>query len=121
NDWTMGAPDLALPLPSEFTVAADKMEDWHEFVVPIGTNDARWVRALDLLPGTPSIVRSATISLKSERDPSASSGSPVPEHVLARWLPADAPEPAAGAAFRVPAGAQLPVRIHYKKTWQFEG
>jgi hypothetical protein len=136
NDWTMGAPDLALPLPSEFTVAADKMEDWHEFVVPIGTNEPRWVRAVDLLPGTPSIVRSATISLKSERDSSAlrdpqgrpeqgrgaaSSGSPVPEHVLARWLPAHDPEPAAGAAFRVPAGAQLAVRIHYKKTWQFEG
>jgi hypothetical protein len=136
NDWTMGAPDLVLPLPSEFTVAADKMEDWHEFVVPIGTNELRWMRAVDLLPGTPSIVRSATISLRMsnlERDPSAGSGSsragsrdesaasPVPEHVLAYWLPGQDPQPAAGAAFRVPAGAQLAVRIHYKKTWQFEG
>jgi len=146
NDWTMGAPDLALQLPSEFTVVADKMEDWHEFVVPIGTSEPRWVRAVDLLPGSPSIVRSATISLRTssmERDSSAGSGSsravsrdegvgrpssagagaapPVPEHVLAYWLPGQDPQPAAGAAFRVPAGAQLAVRIHYKKTWQFEG
>jgi hypothetical protein len=51
----------------------------------------------------------------------ASAASPVPEHVLAYWLPGQDPQPAAGAAFRVPAGAQLAVRIHYKKTWQFEG
>ncbi len=100
NDWTMGAPDLALPLPSEFTVAADKMEDWHEFIVPTGTNEPRWVRAVDLLPGTPSIVRSATISLRDvERGsaspaPESSAASPVPEHVLARWLPGQDPEPA---------------------------
>jgi len=41
--------------------------------------------------------------------------------VLARWLPGQDPEPVGGAAFRVPAGAQIAVRIHYKKTWQFEG
>jgi len=125
NDWSMGAPDLVLPLPSEFTVAADKMEDWHEFVVPIGTSEPRWVRAADLLPGTPSIVRSATISVAGSGQASASAdasaASPMPEHVLARWLPGQDPQPAAGAAFRVPAGAQLAVRIHYKKTWQFEG
>ena len=62
NEWTMGAPDLALKLPSEFTVAADKMEDTQEFTLATGLTEARWVRAVDLLPGTPSIVRSAVIS-----------------------------------------------------------
>jgi hypothetical protein len=45
----------------------------------------------------------------------------APERILARWLPGHDVEPLAGAAFRLPAGAQLGVRIHYKKTWQFEG
>src|SRR3979490_156308 len=27
NDWTMGVPDLALKMPAEVTLAADKMED----------------------------------------------------------------------------------------------
>jgi len=131
NDWTMGAPDLALPLPSEFTVAADKMEDWHEFFVSIATTEPRWVRAVDLLPGTPSIVRSATISwrmssavgefVRGATSWGASAPSPVPEQVLAYWLPGQEPEPARATAFRVPAGAQIAVRIHYKKTWQFEG
>ena len=125
NDWTMGAPDLVLPLPSGFEVAADKMEDWHEFIVPVTTTEARWIRAVDLLPGTPSIVRSAVISVKALQPPEvaspASGASPSPEHVLARWLPGQDPEPAGTAAIRLPASAQLSVRIHYKKTWQFEG
>src|SRR6185295_9211089 len=86
NEWAMGAPDLALRLPAEFTVAADKMEDTAEFFHATGTTESRWVRAVDLLPGTPSIVRSAVISIKT---PAATqSGSlPPPERVLTRWVP----------------------------------
>ena len=120
NDWKLGAPDLPLTLPAEFTLAADKMEDWQEFTLPTGTTEARWVRAVDLRPGTPSIVRSATIVVKNAAGPSGGSTA-VPEHVLALWLPGQDPAPADGVAFRLPAGAQLGVRIHYKKTWQFEG
>ena len=120
NDWKLGAPDLPLTLPAEFTLAADKMEDWQEFTLPTGTTEARWVRAVDLRPGTPSIVRSATIVVKNAAAPSGGSTA-VPEHVLALWLPGQDPAPADGVAFRLPAGAQLGVRIHYKKTWQFEG
>jgi hypothetical protein len=120
NEWTLGAPDLPLTLPADFTLAADKMEDWQEFTLPTGTTEARWVRAVDLRPGTPSIVRSATIVVKNAG--AASGGTtPVPEHVLALWLPGQDPAPADGVVFRLPAGAQLGVRIHYKKTWQFEG
>jgi len=132
NDWAMGKPDLALPVPSEFTVAADKMEEWHEFTVATGLSEARALRGIDLLPGNPQIVRSATISIADgAADPNRQgSGSqaaapptsqPAPERVLARWLPGHDPEPLAGAAFRLPANAQLSVRVHYKKTWQFEG
>src|SRR5258708_2742131 len=61
NEWKLGAPDLALKMPADFTLAADKMEDSQEFTLPTGITEARWVQAVDLLPGTPSIVRSATI------------------------------------------------------------
>ena len=119
NEWTMGAPDLALKLPSEVTVAADKMEETQEFTLSTGLTEPRWVRAVDLLPGTPSIVRSAVVSLKGAA--TAASSSPAPDRVLARWVPGHDAEPIEGAAFKLPAGAELVVRIHYKKTWQFEG
>jgi hypothetical protein len=133
NDWTLGAPDLAVKMPAEFTLAADKMDDTQEFTLPTGTTEARWVRAVDLLPGTPAIVRSATIFVKDARSDvmqpgtpkppgEGGPGAPVPERVLAHWLPGHEREPIdSGTAFRLPAGAQLGVRVHYKKTWQLEG
>ena len=124
NEWALGKPDLTLPLPSEFAFAADKMEDTQEFTIPTGTTEARWVRAVDLLPGTPSIVRSAIVYVKGANVTQGFSPAerPGPETVLARWLPGQDPEPiGTGIASRLPAGAQLGVRIHYKKTWQFEG
>lgn len=124
NDWIMGAPDLALTLPSEFTVPADRMDVTEEFTLPSGTKEAQWVRAVDLLPGTPSVVRSAVIYLKSPSmpGPKGSGLQPTADRVLALWLPGHDPEPLDGrVAFKLPAGAELVVRIHYKKTWQFEG
>ena len=119
--WSGGAPDLALRLPADFTLAADKMEDTAEFTLPTSVAEPRWVRAVDLLPGTPSIVRSATIFVKDAAD-AADSAAPAPERVLAHWLPGQDSEPIdAGIAFRLPAAAQIGVRIHYKKTWQVEG
>jgi hypothetical protein len=111
NDWTAGKPDAILQQPSEFTLAADKMEDALEFTVPTGISEARWVRIVDLLPGNPAIVRSATISVKG-----------APDVVLARWLPGQDPQPPEGsAAFRLPANAELTVQVRYKKTWSYEG
>jgi len=110
NEWVLGKPDVALPLPSEFTLAADKMEETREVTIPSGLTQARWVRAIDLLPGNPAIVRSAVIALKG-----------TPERILARWLPGQEAPPNERAALRVPAGAELVVRIKYKKTWSYEG
>src|SRR4029453_16631316 len=120
NEWTIGAPDLTLPLPTEFAFAADKMDDTQEFTIPTNTKEPRWVRAVDLLPGNPTIVRSAVIHVQV--DSRVMAAGMQPEHILARWLPGHDPEPLGnGIALRLPAGAQLGVRIHYKKTWQFEG
>jgi len=120
NEWKLGAPDLALKMPADFTLAADKMEDTQEFTLPTGTTEARWVRAVDLLPGTPSIVRSATIYVKTAPSGAAST-TPAPEHVLALWLPGQDSASNDGVAFKLPAGAEIGLRVHYKKTWQFEG
>lgn len=117
NDWTLGAPDAKVALP-EFSLAAEKSDETQEFTVATGAGAPRLLRAVDLLPGTPAIVRSAVISLKGAAD--AAYG---PEQVLARWVPGLDPEPVdkEGAAFTLPANAELTVRVHYKKTWQFEG
>jgi mono/diheme cytochrome c family protein len=121
NEWALGAPDLALQMPAEFTVPADALEVTQEFTIPTGTTEARSIRAVDLLPGTPKVVRSAVIYLKAPETADRRSA-PPPERVLALWVPGHDPEPADGrTVFRLPPGAELGLRIHYKKTWQFEG
>lgn len=107
--WSGGTPDLKLPLESDYAMPATETEETKEFVIPTGLDQQRWLKAVDLLPGAPEIVRSASISLENGL-------------VLAVWTPGDnlvsAP---AGTAFRLPAGANLHVQIHYKKQWQNEG
>jgi hypothetical protein len=133
NEWVLGAPDLTLQLPSEYTLSADKLEATEEFTLTPGApgaNETRWIRAVDLLPGTPAIVRSAVIYVKTQGESTSNSQvaststgtSTGPDRVLARWLPGQDPAPARdGAAFKLPPGARLGLRIHYKKTWQYEG
>lgn len=121
NDWRLGRPDVELPLPEAFT-PADRMEGTHEFLIPTGTVTDRWIRAVDLLPGNPAIVRRAEVSLRLAGHDAAAPRRSDAEQVLCAWLPGSDPVPTAlGTAFRLPAGSELLVRIHYKKTWKYEG
>ena len=118
----MGAPDLALQLPAEFTLAADKMEDTQEFTLPTGHDrGALGARRRSAARARRRSSAAPTIFVKgAERRPRRRRR--APEHVLALLAAGPGSEPIdAGVAFRLPAGAQLGVRIHYKKTWQFEG
>jgi hypothetical protein len=112
--WALGTPDLTIPLHTT-QIGSDTPEHVEEFLVPVPD---RPLRAVDLLPGTPAIVRRATISIRAGAPEPRAPGLP-PERLLALWLPGDHPVALdAGLAFE--AGAQLAVRIHYRKTWQHE-
>ena len=119
----LGKPDLTLQLPSAFMLTADTQSHTQEFIVSTGTKEDRWIRAADLLPDTPAVVRSATIMVKPSRLASseAATSETGPERMLSLWLPGEDPVPLEdGAAFRLPADADLVVRVHYKKTWEYE-
>ena len=113
--WPLGEPDRTIPL-RETTVAEDVQTLDEQFRLPL---PQRPLRAVDLLPGTPAIVRRATISVQSIADNRAASISP--ERLLALWVPGDHPvalDP--GIGFQIPATGELIVRIQYRKTWQYE-
>jgi NADPH:quinone reductase-like Zn-dependent oxidoreductase len=63
-DWRAGPPDLKLPIPEEQTLGSDLSEDTRDFLIPANTTDVKWIRAADLLPGNPTIVRQAAISIE---------------------------------------------------------
>ena len=41
NSWPLGTPDLVVPMPSAFTIAADKTEETLELTLPTGATEAR--------------------------------------------------------------------------------
>ena len=111
--WARGTPDFVVSMAAPFAMAADTLETTQEFVMPIAVAEPRSATQLDLLPGTPAIVRSATISIRSK-------GGEV--RTLATWFPRQAPAtiPLKPAA-RLEPGSEVIARIHYKKTWKLEG
>jgi hypothetical protein len=112
TEWPLGPPDLELPFPEEITIAEDVQRRTVDVLIPTGSSSPSWVSAVDLRPGTPALVRSASIELVPASAPAT---------LLALWLPGDQPvKTAAGTAFELPVGATLHVRVHYRKTWQYE-
>ena len=113
--WALGAPDQTIPLRA-VQIGGDTSEHVEEIEIPVPN---RPLRAVDLLPGTPAIVRRATVSLRTQ--PGSRVAGLTPERMLALWVPGDHPVALdEGFGFHVPSEAQLIVRIHYRKTWQHE-
>ena len=118
-DSPLGTPDLELPL-SEVTLPADTPERTQEFTLPTAAWSSRWVRAVEFVPGTPAVVRSATILVKPTAASDPDRNATAPERVLAVWVPGDDAVALDGAAFHLPANAEIAVRVRYKKTWEYE-
>lgn len=101
---TPGAPAVVLEMPKPFTLAASQREAIHEVTWPAGRLAGRWVQTADVIAGTPSIARRATIEIRSGND----------RQVIAHWTPGDIPHALpGGGAFRVPNGASIVLRLHY--------
>jgi hypothetical protein len=103
--WPLGTPDVIAPMPSAITVPADPADRIHEVELPAARIGGRTIRAVDLLPGTPSAVRSAElIARDGDRD-----------QVIGLWQPGDlASRFAIDAGFRAPRSARLVARIRYR-------
>ena len=106
--WQLGQPDLKIAMDAEHTVPPSAIEEVSEFSLPINVTDTKWIKAADLMPGNPSMVRDAVISI--ENGP-----------VLALWQPGGDTIPApSGAAFRLAPGSKIHLQIRYKKHFDQE-
>ena len=118
-DWPMGVPDLTIPVPSAVTLPARTVETTEEFLLRSPALEGRAIRAVDLRPGTPAVVRRAVIYIRT-RQPSPTQP-PLPERVIAIWAPDRSVVSHDNyAAFALPNGAELVARITYRKTWKYE-
>lgn len=112
KEWTR-EPDLALSVATPYQMAADVSEATQEFVLPVTLTAARAITAIDILPGTAAIVRETVVSVRSESGPA---------RTIATWTPRQEPGPlTVTPAVPLAPGSQIVARIHYKKTWKYEG
>ena len=127
GDWPLGEPDLVLDLPEPFVLAASGPDVFRNFVVPIGLSTTRFVRGVDVQPGSRTVVHHATILIDptresrrlDEADPKPGYEGMLPEtahnpesHALG-WTPGKTAllEPA-GVAWRLEPGSDLVLEMH---------
>jgi hypothetical protein len=113
---SLGEPDLLLPLPEPFVLAADRAEATHdvEFAIPRG--GSRALRALEFRPESRNIVRSVLVYVVPD-GAALDAG-----EIVASWLPGQGSDVfPVGRRFPIAEGASIGLRIHYKKTWLDEG
>ncbi|MBI5853211.1 MAG: cytochrome c [Planctomycetes bacterium] len=54
--WRLGTPDLVLEMDEAFEVPADGPDVYRNFVLPLGLDADRWVRAIELRPSARKVV-----------------------------------------------------------------
>lgn len=125
--WQLGKPDLEAVMRAPFSVPADGPDLYQCFAVPAGVLRDRWVRALDIRPGSPQVVHHVLLFQDisgTARKRDTGSGYPcfgtpgfLPARGLGGWTPGALP-------FRTPDGipevlhanADLVLQVHYHPT-----
>jgi len=106
----LGEPDMVLEMPMAVLLDAGTSESVEEVVIQTAHGTDAFIRAIGFLPGAKNVVRGMTVAIE---------GADVP---MASWVPGQPVAVApAGRGHRLPSGATLTLRIHYKKTWLDDG
>ncbi len=131
--WQLGAPDLVVHLP-EYTLRADGRDVFRNFVVPVPVSATRFVRGLELRPGSPAL-HHANIRLDytgasrrlDEADPASGyegiilRSAEYPDGHFLGWTPGQfAPLAPRGLAWRLDPGADFVVQFHMRPTGKAE-
>lgn len=127
GEWPLGQPDLVLDLPVPFELPEGGPNVFRNFVIPIQLPTTRFVRGVDVRPGSRAAVHHATILIDTSResrrldeaDPAPGYEGMLPEtahnpesHALG-WTPGKSPtfEPP-GVAWRLEPGSDLVLEMH---------
>ena len=135
QQWALGPPSSILPVDEPFLIRGDISEVVRYFVVPANQESEQWVTAVDVIPEASSVVRGVTVYIdetgtaRSLDEADSESGfSQLDDEVLSRLSPIAVWSPgqsqvarASGTGHRLASGADLLLRVHYKKTWITEG
>ncbi len=128
--WAMGQPDLVVEMAESFTVPAEGVDVFRNFVIPIPVEESRWVKALELRPGNPKVVHHAVMQIDSDgacraldaRDPEPGfpgmdmGPSVTPEGQILSWTPGKTPRSGGDLAWKLDPGTDLILQLHMVPT-----
>jgi hypothetical protein len=134
--WQIGEPDLILSLPEPYTLAADAVDEYRNFVIPIPAGP-RYIAAMELSPGSAvTALHHAFMLIDTTResrrrdaedpapgfggmDPGTTAQSPGGHFVS--WQPGKIARLAApGFSWRLAAHTDLVLQVHLKATGKAE-
>ena len=134
DGWTLGEPTLILQMLQPFLVDAGTSETVRYFVMPSTMTEDRSILGAELNPGARAVIRGAAVFIdttgvaRSLDDANAEPGfAETPDQgfptttPVAVWSPGQPSVLNDGFGYVLPAGADVVLRIHYKKTWITEG
>jgi Flp pilus assembly protein TadD len=61
--WQLGEPDLVVQLPRPYTLPASGADVWRNFVVPIPVTNSRFVKTIEVRPGSARFVHHAIMAI----------------------------------------------------------
>lgn len=64
DGWTIGEPDLVVPMPEPFTVPAEGVVDYQTFHARIDLPEDRWIKAVEIRPGARQVVHHVLVFLE---------------------------------------------------------
>ena len=129
--WEIGTPDVVLSMTKPFNITASGTIAYQYFTIPTNFTEDKWVQAIEVRPGTRSVVHHVLVFVREKAPLSAAAFMPV----VPRMPPASDPNasqdqfpgtliattaPGTNAmtfepsrAIRIPAGSQLLFQVHY--------
>ena len=131
--WQLGEPDLVIPLP-EYTLPADGLDAFRNFVVPIPGSMRRYVRGLEFRPASAAIHHANIRIDYTQSSRRLDEGDPAPGysgiilhsadypdgHFLG-WTPGQVPPVSPkGLAWRLDPGGDFVVQLHMRTTGKTE-
>ncbi len=130
--WPLGEPDLTLPMPEPYTVAASGDDDFRVFVLQTNLPEDRWIRAVEFRPGNRNVVHHVIAAVDSTgggrkldaKDPGpgyfalGGFGNGVEIRAfLPIWTPGATPHYCPdGSGYMLPKGADILIQVHYHKS-----
>jgi Flp pilus assembly protein TadD/mono/diheme cytochrome c family protein len=125
SGWQLGTPDLIVRLPEPYVLTPGGGEVFRNFVVPVPVPGRRWVRAVELRPGSRGRIHHAVLFTDTTGearrldalDPAPGyagmEGGTAPDGHFVGWSPGRQPRPLpAGLAWEIREGTDLVLQLH---------